>query len=297
MTVPVPDEVDLRRLVRDAAARLAAAGVESDWYDAGILATHVLGVEPRELVLHDTCTQDQAEAFDALVDQRCARIPLQHLTGRAYFRRLSLVVGPGVFVPRPETEVVVEAALEEIARVTGRGVAHPVVVDLCTGSGAIAASVAVEAPQAQVAAVELSEEAYLWAVRNLRDLGVDLRLGDATDTFQDLDGTVDVVVSNPPYIPHGAVIRDPEVLTHDPGLALWGGGEDGLDVMRGVVARAAHLLRPGGLLVVEHADVQGPAVVALLEATGDFAEVADHEDLAGRDRFTTGRRAAGGSLP
>jgi release factor glutamine methyltransferase len=290
-----PGEVDLRRLVRDAAARLAAAGVESDWYDAGVLATHVLGVEPRELVLHDTCTTDQAEAFGALVDQRCARIPLQHLTGRAYFRRLSLVVGPGVFVPRPETEVVVEAALEEVSRATERGVAHPLVVDLCTGSGAIAASVAVEAPQAQVAAVELSEEAHGWAARNLKGLGVDLRLGDATAAFQDLDGTVDVVVSNPPYIPHGAVIRDPEVLAHDPGLALWGGGDDGLAVMRGVVARAVHLLRPGGLLVVEHADVQGPAVVALLERTGAFVEVADHVDLAGRDRFTTGRRVAGGS--
>jgi release factor glutamine methyltransferase len=289
------DDVDLRRLVRDAAARLAAAGVDSDWYDAGMLAVHVLGIEQRELVLRDTCTRDQADAIEELVARRCARIPLQHLTGRAYFRRLSLVVGPGVFVPRPETEVVVEAVLDAVTAMTGEGVDHPLVVDLCTGSGAIAASVAVEAPQTRVAAVELSAEAHAWAERNLQGLGVDVRLGDAADAFRDLDGTVDVVVSNPPYIPHGAVIRDPEVLEHDPGLALWGGGEDGLDVMRGVAARAAGLLRVGGLVVVEHADVQGPAVVALLEGTGSFVDVVDHRDLAGRDRFTTGRRTAQGS--
>jgi release factor glutamine methyltransferase len=290
------DRVDLRRLVREAAGRLAAAGVEGDWYDAGILATHVLGVEPRDLVLHDTCTREQAEAFEDLVSRRCSRIPLQHLTGRAYFRRLSLVVGPGVFVPRPETEVVVEAVLTEVEAMTGEGIENPLVVDLCTGSGAIAASVAVEAPQTRVAAVELSAEAHAWADRNLWGLGVDLRLGDAIEAFQDLDGTVDVVVSNPPYIPHGAVIRDPEVLEHDPAVALWGGGDDGLDVMRGIAARAIGLLRVGGLVVVEHADVQGGAVVALLETTGAFVDVTDHPDLAGRDRYTTARRAAQGSL-
>ncbi len=298
--VPLDDEAaghstDLRQLVRDAAVRLAAAGIESDWYDAGILATHVLGIEPRELVLHDSCTADEAAEFGALVEQRCARIPLQHLTGRAHFRHLSLTVGPGVFIPRPETEVVVEAALDELRALVVRGVAGPVVVDLCTGSGAIAAAIAVEAPQARVSAVELSAEAHGWAQRNLRGLGVDLRVGDAATAFPDLDGTVDVVISNPPYIPHGAVIRDPEVLEHDPGLALWGGGEDGLEVMRGVIARAAELLTPGGLVVVEHADVQGEAVVALLEGTGCFFDVTDHPDLAGRDRFTTGRRTGAGS--
>lgn len=291
------DGVDLRQLVRHAAARLAAAGVESDWYDAGILATHVLGVEPRDLVLHDTCTAADAEAFGALVDLRCTRIPLQHLTGRAHFRHLSLVVGPGVFIPRPETEVVVEAALDEVRALVSRGVVEPVVVDLCTGSGAIAASIAVEAPQTRVSAVELSAVAYGWAERNLRGLGVALSLGDASTAFPELDGTVDVAISNPPYIPHGAVIRDPEVSEHDPGLALWGGGDDGLEVMRGVVARAAVLLRPGGFLVVEHADVQREAVVALIEDTGQFDDVSDHEDLAGRDRFTTGRRTGAGSPP
>ncbi len=282
--------VDLRLLVRESAERLAAAGVESDWYDAGILAAHVLGVEPRDIVLHDTVSRAQAREFEVLVDARCARVPLQHLTGRAFFRRLSLVVGPGVFVPRPETEVVVEAVLAEVQRLQGFGsVPAPLVVDLCTGSGAIAASVAVEAPQSRVAAVELSAEAYGWAERNLNGLGVDLRHGDAANAFEDLDGTVDVVVSNPPYIPHGSEIRDPEVAEHDPPLALWGGGADGLDVMRAVVTRSTALLRPGGLLVVEHADVQGPSVVALLESAG-LVDVADHKDLARRDRFTTARR-------
>lgn len=291
------DTVDLRTLVRKAAARLAAAGVESDFHDAGMLAAFVLGVEPTDIVKHETVSLEVAAELDALVDQRCRRVPLQHLTGRAYFRRLSLVVGPGVFVPRPETEVVVEAALDEVEAVTDRGTPHPLVVDLCTGSGAIAASVVVEAPQASVVAVELSPEAYTWAERNLRGLGVDLRLGDATDACRELDGTVDVVVSNPPYIPHGAVIRDPEVAEHDPALALWGGGADGLGVMRGIVARARGLLRPGGLLVVEHADVQGRAVVDLVSSGGGFGEVADHVDLTGRDRFTTARRIAEGSAP
>ncbi len=292
-----PDQVDLRLLLRRASEQLAAAGVESARHDASVLVSHVLQVEPRDVVRLDTVTAEQAEAIDDLVARRCARVPLQHLTGRAFFRHLALDVGPGVFVPRPETEVVVGAVLDEVTDLLARGVGRPRVVDLCTGSGAIAASVAVEAPTAQVAAVELSEDAFAWAERNLRDLDVDLRLGDAAEAFRDLDGSVDVVVSNPPYIPPDAVIRDVEVRDHDPALALWGGGADGLDVMRAVVSRASALLHPGGLLVVEHADVQGPSVVALLQGSGDFVDVADHVDLAGRDRFTTARRRAGGSSP
>ncbi len=285
------EDVDLRLLMRASAKRLTGAGVESGMHDAGLLVAHVLSVEPREIVLHDTVTREQATQIERLVAQRCARVPLQHLTGRAFFRRLSLLVGPGVFVPRPETELVVEAVLAEVQRLRDSASTAPLVVDLCTGSGAIAASVATEAPQARVAAVELSPEAYAWAERNLRGLDVDLRHGDAAQAFEDLDGTVDVVVSNPPYIPHGSQIRDPEVAKHDPPLALWGGGTDGLDVMRGVVVRARGLLRPGGLLVVEHSDLQGASVVALLQRAG-FLDVADHRDLAGRDRFTTARRTA-----
>lgn len=289
------DGIDLRPLLGRAAARLAAAGVDSDLHDARLLAAYVLDAEPMDIVKHETVTAEQAAAFGALVEQRCRRVPLQHLTGRAYFRRLSLAVGPGVFVPRPETELVVEAALAEVEAATDRGGSSPLVVDLCTGSGAIAGSVAVESPQSRVVAVELSPEAYAWAERNLSGLGVDLRLGDATHACRDLDGLVDVVVSNPPYIPVGAIIRDPEVAEHDPPVALWGGGEDGLDVMRGIVARALDLLRPGGLLVVEHADLQGAAVVDLIAGTDGFGEVVDHPDLTGRDRFTTARRLATGS--
>ncbi len=285
----------LQPLLRAAADRLLASGIESAGNDARLLAAHVLCVEPGEVVRHDALTADQALSFEELVARRSTRVPLQHLTGRAYFRHLALEVGPGVFVPRPETEVVTEAVLDELRALAARGVGRPLVVDLCTGSGAIAASIALEAPDASVSAVELSPEAFAWAERNLARLEVDLRLGDATAAFTDLDGMVDVVVSNPPYIPPGAVIRDPEVLDHDPPLALWGGGEDGLDVMRGIVARAGGLLRPGALLVVEHADVQGSAVVELLAGTGAFVDVTDHVDLAGRDRFTTGRRAAAGS--
>ena len=206
----------------------------------------MLGVEPGDLVRQDTVTAAQAQALDELVARRATRIPLQHLTGRAYFRHLTLEVGPGVFVPRPETEVVVEAVLDEVRGLTARGVRRPVVVDLCTGSGAIAASVAVETPAPRSPPSSCRPRRSPGRERNLAALEVDLRLGDAAAAFADLDGAVDVVVSNPPYVPPGAVIRDPEVLEHDPPLALWGGGDDGLDVMRGVVARAAGLLRPGG---------------------------------------------------
>ena len=152
----------------------------------------------------------------------------------------------------------------------------------------MAASVALEAPEARVHAVELAPDAFAWAERNLAAFDVDLRLGDAASAFPDLDGQVDVVVANPPYIPADGLIRDPEVLEHDPPLALWGGGPDGLDVPRSVIARAHGLLRPGGLLVIEHADVQGAAMVDLLTAAG-WVEVADHRDLAGRDRYATAR--------
>jgi release factor glutamine methyltransferase len=278
----------LRLLLREATGILASAGVPSPEHDARELAAHALGIRPADLVTRDTCTPAEAVAFDALVSRRAARVPLQHLTGESHFRRVTLAVGPGVFIPRPETEVVVEAALVEVRRLVAGGHRRPVVVDLCTGSGAMAASVALEAPEARVHAVELAPDAFAWAERNLAASDVDLRLGDAASAFPDLDGQVDVVVTNPPYIPADGLIRDPEVLEHDPPLALWGGGPDGLDVPRSVIARAHSLLRPGGLLVIEHADVQGAAMVDLLTAAG-WVEVADHRDLAGRDRYATAR--------
>jgi release factor glutamine methyltransferase len=190
-------------------------------------------------------------------------------------------------VPRPETEVVVDAVMEALS-----GVQAPVVVDLGTGSGAIALSVAHEVPGARVHAVEADPGAHAWAARNAAGTAVDLRLGDMADAFPDLDGTVDVVVSNPPYIPVGAVVRDPEVAAHDPAPALWS-GPDGLDAVRVVERVAARLLRAGGTVVVEHADLQGESAPAVFAATGRWTGVADHRDLAGRDRYLTARRATG----
>jgi len=168
-----------------------------------------------------------------------------------------------------------------------------VVVDLCTGSGAIALAIKDEVPGAEVHGVELSELAHAWAIRNREDLGleVDIRLGDATCAFPELEAAVDVVVSNPPYIPVGAIPNDPEVREHDPQVALYGGSPDGLRIPLEVAARGAFLLRPGGLFVMEHADVQGDLLSAVLGATGLWQDIADHQDLNGRPRAVTARRA------
>jgi release factor glutamine methyltransferase len=235
-----------------------------------------------------------ARRIEELVEQRAARLPLQHLTGRAAFRTVELDVGPGVFVPRPETEVVAGLAIGEAAALADAGVS-PVVVDLCTGSGAIAIAVAVEVPPARVVAVELDPLAHAWARRNVDALApdVDLRRGDAvgsdTGLLADLAGRVDVVVANPPYIPDGARPVDPEVADHDPRFALYGGGADGLDIPRGVVAAAAGLLRDGGLLVMEHGDAQGPDARRLVTERA-WHDVATAEDLTGRARALLARR-------
>ena len=218
--------------------------------------------------------------------RRAAREPLQHLTGSAGFRYVSLEVGPGVFVPRPETELLAGWAVERALELESA-----VVVDLCTGSGAIAASVALEAPSARVHAVELDPGAHAWAERNLAGTGVDLRLGDMAEAFTDLDGTVDVVVCNPPYIPLEAWQGvAPEARDHDPELALWS-GDDGLDALRVLERTAARLLRPGGWVGAEHADVQGESAPAVFTASGGWREVRDHPDLAGRARYVTARLA------
>jgi len=280
---------DLRSAVRAATARLAAAGVPSPQSDAVALAAHALGVSLGDVRKAMVMGGAAPAAYERLVEERAARVPLQHLTGRAGFRGLELSVGPGVFVPRPETEFVAGLAIE-----AAHAMAAPVVVDLCTGSGAIALAVADEVPSATVYAVELGADAHAWAARNVADTGlrVDLRQGDATTAFPELEGTVDLVVSNPPYIPVGMVPLDPEVRDHDPELALYGGSEDGLRVPLAVAARAAELLRPGGLLVMEHADTQGESLPGALRRTGSWTEVSDHEDLAGRPRATTARRIA-----
>lgn len=284
------DRVPRRALLAEAVAALAAGGVASPEADAAALLAHVLGTTRGGLVLVDDVTAPEAERFLALVARRAAREPLQHLTGTAAFRHVELAVGPGVFVPRPETELLAGWAVAQATALLPT-VPEPVVVDLCTGSGAIAAALADEVPHARVHAVELSPDAHAWAERNLAGTGVDLRLGDAFTAFDDLLGTVDVVVCNPPYVPLEAWESvAPEARDHDPHLALFS-GDDGLDAIRVLAVRAAQLLRVGGVLGVEHADVQGESVPAVLAATGRWVDVRDHEDLAGRARFTTARLA------
>ena len=268
--------------VRDAARVLADAGVASPRHDAEELAAYVLGVSRSRLVLLDRLPAEATERYAALVRERADRVPLQHLTGVAGFRRLELAVGPGVFVPRPETEVLVGWALSELAP-------GALVVDLCAGSGAVALAIADEAPGVTVHAVELESHALAWAVRNVSRTGLDVSLhqGDVADpsVLAELNGTVDLVTANPPYIPVGAGVER-EVAEHDPPAALWG-GEDGLVTVRAVERAAARLLRPGGVVGVEHADLQGESVPAVF---GRWAEVRDHPDLVGRPRFTTARR-------
>lgn len=292
MTLPAPSASAVLRAVDAAAARLAAAGVPSPRHDAEILAAHLLGVPRGVLALAHGI---DPTAYAALVDRRAAREPLQHIVGRAWFRGVSVAVGPGVFVPRPETEVVTGAAVEA-ARAAGP---RPVVVDLCTGSGVIALAVADEVPGAEVHAVEADDTAYAWARRNLEGTRVHLHHGDAAAAARllaPLAGRVDVVVANPPYIPLGAAIRDPEVAEHDPDVALWS-GPDGLDAIRSVAAAAGALLRPGGVLVCEHADAQGEAAPAAVRRAGEWAAVSDHQDLAGRPRFVLARRPGTRSRP
>ncbi len=277
-----------RDLVRSASTRLAEAGVSSPEHDAAELLAHVAGTTRSRLPLLDDVDPEVADRFAALVARRADREPLQHLTGTAAFRHVELAVGPGVFVPRPETELLAGWAIDRAREVAGRA---PVVVDLCAGSGAIACSVLDELAGAQVHAVELDEAAHTWAVRNLAGTGADLRRGDMATAFPDLDGTVDVVVCNPPYIPLTAWESvAPEARDHDPALALWS-GQDGLDALRVLATTAARLLTPGGWVGSEHADVQGASAVEVLAGTGRFVEVRDHPDLAGRPRFVTARLA------
>jgi release factor glutamine methyltransferase len=277
---------DRRALLAAASTRLRASGVESPEHDARVLLAHVLDVDRARLPLVDDVPAPAVEAYDALVARRAAREPLQHLTGSAWFRHVELHVGPGVFVPRPETELLAGWAVESAA-----GLDTPVVVDLGTGSGAIAKAVADEVPGARVLAVELDESAHAWAARNLAGTGVELRHGDLASAFDDLAGSVDVVVSNPPYIPLDAWESVAvEVRDHDPHLALFS-GDDGLDAVRAVERRAAVLLRTGGVVGVEHADVQGSSAPAVFTAAGRWDLVRDHDDLAGRARFVTARLA------
>lgn len=287
----------LEAALRWGTGRLAAAGVPSPQADAVALAAHLLDSSYGEARRRAILGAPTPPGFGPAIARRAERVPLQHLTGRAHFRRLDLAVGPGVFVPRPETEVLVGLALAELAdAASGPGRGDPVVVDLCTGSGAVALAIADEHPGAHVWAVELSAEALTWARRNVDALGPAVRLvhGDATAPLRELSGlagAVDVVTCNPPYIPVGMVPVDPEVRDHDPSLALYGGSDDGLAVPLRLARRAAELLRPGGLLLMEHADAQGDSMPAALRAQGLWRDVRDEADLTGRPRVALARRA------
>ena len=267
-----------------ATARLAEAGVASPRVDAELLAAYALGVGRGRLLLMDTVRAGELRRFAALVEQRARRIPLQHLLGTAAFRHLELAVGDGVFVPRPETELL-----------AGWGIAHTApgatVVDLCSGTGALALSVADEAGPGRVLAVERSPAALAYLRRNAEAFPV-VRVveGDVTDPglLPECRGMVDVLLCNPPYVPDGTAVP-PEVADHDPAEAVFGGA-DGLVVIRPVIGLAAVLLRPGGVVGIEHDDVHATAVPELLRADGRFTEVLAHDDLTGRPRYATARR-------
>ena len=275
-------EQTLAAAVTEATAILAQAGVPSPRVDAELLADHLLGVglgRLRALMLGDSPAPD---GYADLVAERARRTPLQHITGVAYFRYLELAVGPGVFIPRPETESVVQLVVDHV-----QGMAHPRIVDLGTGSGAIAGSIAHEVPGAEVHAVEYSPFAHAWAEKNLAPLGVRLVLGDLRDALPELNGTFDVVVSNPPYIPAEAIPNEPEVALHDPPEALYGGGADGMELPTAAAASAARLLVPGGYFVMEHAEVQAGWIKAMLSRAGVWTGITTHLDLNGKERATS----------
>lgn len=303
----------IRDVLVDAQHRLSNAGIDSAATESAELLAHVLSVPRGRLFMQDSVDEDDRILFEKLMAKRLNRIPIQHITGTAAFRQIELEVGPGVFIPRPESELVAEAAIRFL-----NDLKSPIAVDLCSGSGAIALSLAIEVPGTRVVGIEVSPDAFLWLKQNIRrfdpEIPVEVHQIDATDfsaeVFVRLSGQCDVVTCNPPYIPADMIPRDPEVRIHEPAVALYG-GTDGLDVIRGIAKTAALLLKPGGLLVVEHADVQGPeagemSVVSVLRGVqidaelatympgmpGDFLYkgVGDRQDFNQRPRFTVASR-------
>lgn len=278
-------------VLAEATAQLRDAGTTSPAAEARTLLAHALGTTLTHLLVLPSVALPARERFAELVRRRAAGEPVQHLTGVAHFRTVSLAVGPGVFVPRPETEVMTGWAIDRLQELVAAGAAAPVVVDACTGSGAIAKAIAAEVPQARVFACELAESAYDFAVTNLAGTGVEVEHADLATAFGTLAGGVDLVVSNPPYIPLTAWESvTAEVRDHDPALALWS-GDDGLDAMRDLAVAAARWLRPGGWLAAEHAEVQHESAPEIFVADGRFDRVRDHPDLTGRFRFVTARRS------
>lgn len=273
----------MREVIDAATDELAAAGVGSARVDAELLAEHVAGI-PRGRLTLSTPDAEFVERFGRLTALRARRIPLQHLTGTAAFGPVTVHVGPGVFIPRPETEALLEWVLAQPLPDA------PLIVDLCTGSGALALALAAHRPRAEVIAVDDSEQALNYARRNIGDSRVELVRADVTEPalLEDLDARVDVLVANPPYIPAGAELEI-EVAQHDPDHALFGGA-DGMAVIEPIVAAAARLLRPGGVCAVEHDDTTSPHTVELFRRTRCFDEVTARHDWTGRPRFVTALR-------
>jgi release factor glutamine methyltransferase len=273
----------IRQAITEATTRLAAAGIDSARVDAEYLAAHAAGVD-RARVMFTEPDSAFYPRFRDLVERRAQRIPLQHLVGTAAFGPVEVRVGPGVFIPRPETEALLEWAMNQPLPPS------PVIVDLCTGSGALALALAHTWPQAHVVAVEKSPDALVYARRNCAGSAVEVLQADVTvpSLLSDRTGTVDLLVSNPPYIPDGADL-DPEVIDHDPAAALFG-GPDGMSVIVPIIALAARLLRPGGKLGIEHDDTTADQVVAALERDGTFGDITARRDLTGRPRFVTATR-------
>ncbi|NOQ62070.1 peptide chain release factor N(5)-glutamine methyltransferase [Mycolicibacterium fortuitum] len=274
----------LRQAIEAAATRLAAAGVASPRIDAELLAAHVVGVDRSRLMFTDDPGDGFVQAFDELVAARSRRIPLQHLIGTAPFGPLTLAVGPGVFVPRPETESLLEWACAQPLP------SNPLIVDLCTGSGALALALAAHRPDARVVAFENSPAALQFARRNAAGTRVEIVDADVTTAglLPEFDGQVDLLVSNPPYIPEAAVL-EPEVAEHDPAAALFG-GPDGMAVIRPIVTLAARWLRDGAPCAVEHDDSTAELSVEAFDRDGHFTDVTARRDLAGRPRFVTASR-------
>ncbi len=274
-----------------------------------MLLAHVLQVSRADLVFVDSVSAQQRGEFHTAVGRRASREPLQHITGEAWFRHLTLAVGPGVFVPRPETEILVDIALRALSEMRA---AHrqprSTVIDLCAGSAAIPLAIATESSAVDAVGVELSAQAMAWARRNAQQYASELSASDSTLRLVEADaaqavaslpqyvGRAEIVTSNPPYIPIAGIPRDPEVRDFDPAIALFG-GTDGLDIVRAVVTQAADFLVDDGWLLIEHGDEQGTdagilGVPALIVNSGQFDQVQDHLDLTGRPRVTTARRRA-----
>lgn len=274
----------LRTAIQAATATLDRAGIDSARIDAELLAAHVSGIDRSRLGLAEVPAEDFFERFEAVVAERASRVPLQHITGTAAFGPLMLKVGPGVFIPRPETEAMLEWAVAQHLP------ENPLIVDVCTGSGALAVALGRSRPSARIIAIDDDPSALDYARENAARTGVEIMKGDVADPalLRDLDGTVDLVISNPPYIPAGSEL-EPEVAEHDPAHALFG-GPDGMAVIRPIVALAARWLTDGGLLAVEHDDTTSGRTVEMVTSSGAFADVQPRSDLAGRPRFVTARR-------